>query len=128
MEGRADLDVMKIHGATIHAELVSQALRNVQDVIEPRWQLHVHEKLHKGKPTMQLSLHVKLRQDHTREDKNTLFVEILKEKISADLQLSGKMMLKDFIEQGIFLPLEIVFVGSWNPQDIKSRNIISHLE
>lgn len=127
IDGRSGFDVLKIHGATIHAELVSRAVATIQDIVESRFQLHVYEKNSNGKPKLQLEFHLKLKPQHEHSKKDDFLIEILKEKLSSSLQLSGKMTLAEFVAKGIFLPPEIVFVSAWDCTTIKSKNIISHL-
>jgi phenylacetate-CoA ligase len=128
MHGRTDYDVLKLHGVTIIAELVSRAVEKIQDVAELRFQLHVHEKTTNGKPKIQLNLHLKLRPQLEQAKKDEILVEILREKISANLQLSSKKTLAELVSEGIFLPLQITFVPSWPQDAVKTKNIISHLE
>ncbi|EKE18491.1 MAG: hypothetical protein ACD_9C00318G0003, partial [uncultured bacterium] len=126
--GKKDLDVMKLHGATIYAELIRSSLEKVRDVIEPFFQMHVFEKIQDSKPKPQLILQLKLRQKYENENKNEIFVEILKEKISSNLKLSANQTLTDFVQRGLFLPLEIEFVSAWKKDNFKTKNIISHLK
>lgn len=127
IEGRMGFDALKTHGAIIYSELVAKAISKITDVAEPRFQLHIKEKSINGKPYPQLELRLKLKKEFENSRKDEILLQIIKEKISNSLQLSGKMTLSDFISKNIFLPLEITFVDTW-PLGAKSKNIISHIK
>jgi phenylacetate-CoA ligase len=124
--GRADFDVLKISGITINSDSIAKSLGSIEEFVEPRFQLHVYEEKNNAGLKTKLELHLKLKNDSKNYQSDIFLKEIIKEKITNRLYFTGKTNLKKLVTENIFLPLEIVFVGSW-PEKEKSKNIISHL-
>jgi phenylacetate-CoA ligase len=126
INGRTGFDFLKINGLTLHSELIAEAVAQAKELVELRWQLHLHEEIPNDKPKLKFSLQLKLLPKFAVKTSDPFLIEIISEKISAKLQLSKTKTLKNLAEEGIVLPLEILFVNSW-PKEAKSKNIISHI-
>jgi len=125
--GRINFDVLRFSGVTLYANLIADAIGSVKEFLEPQFQMHVFEEKTETDLKPKLQLHVKLKKSSENLKDDPVFKKNLAYKISDCLKLSGKSTLKQLAEQGIFLPLEIVFIDSWPEKEAKTKNIISHL-
>lgn len=125
--GKANFDVMKFSGVTLYTELISNAINIASYQIEPKFQMHVFEERVNRELKPKLQLHIKLKKNSENLKADIYFKKQLAEKISGSLNLSAKFTLKQMVDQNIFLPLEIIFVDAWPEDQVKAKNIISHL-
>jgi len=128
LEGRNNYDVLKFYGITLYSKLISDSLDTIKEFIEPQFQMHVFEEKIEGRLKPKLKLHIELKRKFKNLNENCNQKKIFEEKISNALRLSAKNTLKQLVDQGIFSPLQIIFVDSWPEKEAKSKNIISHLK
>ncbi|MFA5932448.1 MAG: hypothetical protein WCV81_05325 [Microgenomates group bacterium] len=124
--GRINHDVIRIHGTSIYAHIIENALLSFYvHLDEPLWQLHVFEDMVQDKIMPRLKLQVVVKEKNKAKQR---FIKATLEKgISEKLFLSAKKTLVDLVAEKVFLPLEIEFVDSF--QSIgKHRYIVSHLD
>jgi phenylacetate-CoA ligase len=123
--GRNNYDFLKLNGVILTTEIIEYAIKNISDIIEPQFQMHIYEKEKNGKTIPSLLLKVVIR-------KTVKADQVLKNKIaslvSKELYLAPGKSLEYFAKDNIFSPLEIEFVDKWPTDQIKSKNIISHIE
>lgn len=124
--GRAGYDILKYAGVTINAEMAARALAGANDLVEPKFQIHVYEEQTAGGLKPRLVFHLEIKSGSVKSPDEFFKAELL-EKISANFYLSAKTTLSDLVKRAVFLPPEIVFVRSWPPEQGKFKNIISHL-
>lgn len=124
VHGKLEYDVAKISGATLYTNLIEQALKSSLEYLSsPEWQLHLYEKVISNKIMPNLKLYV-IPKKHIK-NLNTLKDQIEKE-VSKNLYISQTSTLSDLVKKGVFLPLEVIFVDSFQ-KGPKHKRIISHL-
>ncbi len=118
--GRIGHDKLKFHGVTLYTESIEDSLVEAAELMEPgRFRVHVGEE--KGRPRLTVELGLK-----EGVETGEFVKGVIAESIMKRLYLSSEKTLKDLVDEGIFLPLELTMKKDW-PHDPKSRNIISHL-
>lgn len=127
MGGRYHYEVIKYKGSVISATMIGQALEPLKEIAEQRFQMHLHEKNINGKIKPYLELHLQLKKEFFGKENDPIFIAFLKESISSNFYLSKSATLKQLEEDGIFLPLSIVFIQEWPKNEFKVKHIISHL-
>lgn len=124
--GRANFDMLKFSGITLHASAIEKSMEAVSDYVHPtRFQVNVWEKNINGKLKPHLQIDLQLKQNFEKNSADPALQELIIKRISEKLHLSGKSNLNSLVEQGVFLPLTINFVTAW--PDGKAKHIISHL-
>lgn len=126
--GRKKSDILKFSGVILRIEAIEKALSKVENFRYSPYEMHVGEENVGGKLKPKLKIILQPDKKHAADIDNSRIKEMVAEKISSGLFLSSKSTLKDLVEQGIFLPLEVDFVGSFPNSTVKSKKIISHLE
>gem|GEM_PF-599288 len=128
LDGRANFDIIKFHGITLNSQAIENSLESVSDYIHPNdFQMHIWEKNIGEKLKPHLIIDLRLKEKYEKNSQDPMFKEKISAMISARLKLSMKSNLKQLVENGIFLPLEINFPQKWLTENIKSKHIISHL-
>lgn len=127
LEGRYGSDIIKFHGVTLYSEIISNALNDSISYIEPRFQMHIYERKIHDTIKPELELHIKLKNEYAKYKNDKDFKENIAKKISYGLKLSSNKKLSDLVENNLFLPLKIIFIDSWPMNEIKNKNIISHI-
>lgn len=118
--GRMGYDFVRISGLTIHIENFEKVLAQIDPKLLPHYQLHVYEVVERKQLLPKLTLHLSAKISKTKQDK-------LKQKIESSFYLSPTMTLKELIDQGIILPLEI---KSEQGKEVsyKTVKIVSHIK
>lgn len=123
MRGRADFDFLKVCGVMIHAQRVQDAVSKFPHLVKDDFQLHVYETKRDSKILLLLELELVLEKDEKAD-----VVDFLAEEISKNLYLTPNLTLADFIRRGLFLPLKIKPVASFEVKPgEKKKYILSHL-
>ena len=124
LTGRKNFDILKFSGIILRSDIVEMALKDFNDILEPNFQMHVYEKSANGKIMPQLVLKLSLKENSIISEN---FKSEVIESVSDKLFLASQKNLKYFIDNKIFLPLEIEFVETEQTNETKTKNIISHL-
>lgn len=119
--GRSQFDSIKVQGTIIHAKSLENALTHVSDLVYPDFHLTVSEKKQKGKVMPSLNLKL-IPRDRIIFDIDKLNNK-LAEKISENFWLSSKSTLKDLIEKGVYLPIDIKLVSEIKKTLNKAKTI-----
>jgi phenylacetate-coenzyme A ligase PaaK-like adenylate-forming protein len=120
--GRANYDVLKFSGITLYSEQIEKSLSKFSDKIQPTFEMHVYEEEYNNKILPKLVL--KLALDN---NPSAITAKIIETQVTENLQLSANKNLKYFVDNGIFLPLEVIFVDIKELNSTKKSGIISHL-
>lgn len=119
--GRIGVDSLTIQGTTLYTEHISEALSPFYPILSsPDFQMHVFEKIIKGKIIISLELHLPLK-DTAEKTKRAIASSV-----SQRLFLSPQLNLEALVKRGIFSPLKVVALDHV-VQSGKSKPIISHL-
>jgi phenylacetate-coenzyme A ligase PaaK-like adenylate-forming protein len=121
--GRASYDILKFSGITLHTQAIHTATADIQDFIEPGFQMHVYEIESKGKVIPQLVFMASLKKDAKDSD---FLKKLIQKSITKRLFLAPEKTLEYFVKNEIFLPLKVEFNQSLK-QEAKTKNIVSHL-
>jgi phenylacetate-coenzyme A ligase PaaK-like adenylate-forming protein len=120
--GRANYDVLKFSGITLYSEQIEKSLSEFSDKIQPTFEMHVFEEKNNDKILPKLVLKLAL-----EKNPGAITAKVVEAQVTKNLQLSANKNLKYFVDNGIFLPLEVVFVDINELNSTKKSGIISHL-
>lgn len=119
--GRIGYDFVRISGLTIHIEMLEKALLQIDPNLSTNYQLHVYEVVDKKRLLPKLILHLFV------PKMAKIQIETVKKKIESLFYLSPTQTLKDLVEKGIILPLEIKLEEEEKIAH-KSVKIVAHLK
>lgn len=118
--------MIKFNGVTLYTISIEESLTEAKEFMEPgRFRAHVREEKSGDKIMPRISIELGL---NDTTEPNEFIKEVISESISKRLYLSSDKTLKDLIDRDIFLPLEVVLRKDWPYKDLKSKNIVSHLQ
>jgi len=122
--GHENYNELKYHGTIIHTKAIDTAMENVEDLVEPWFQMHVWEEMAGDKlmPKLKLNLLLKNKSNNNEKTKS-----IIQKTVSHNLFLTMNKTLENLVENKTFLPLEIEFLDSIPKETGKAKQIISHL-
>lgn len=125
MLGRDKHDALKFHGITLYAHLIEERLAKFSEFLNPFFEMHVSEERKDGKIMPLLSLELSLKDESYDTPK---LKKAIKDELKENLFLAIGKNLKYFIDNKIYLPLEIKFVKDKKISPTqKQKRIVSHL-
>jgi len=120
--GRPHHDFLRFHGVVLHVQAIENSLDAVRDFLEPGFQMHVYEEVINERLMPKLVLKVVAKQNAS-----PFLVDLIKDNLNQNLFLTADKTLDYFIDNKIFAPLAVEFIGNWPDGEAKARSIISHL-
>jgi len=117
--GKHAFDVLKTSGVIIHSQAITNALEAVNKHIELEFEMHVYEESFNDKIRTRLVLKLKPKIDRESEQRVASVIE-------KNLYLSQDKIMTDLVKEGLFYPLMVEYVTSFETAP-KQKHIISHL-
>jgi phenylacetate-CoA ligase len=122
IKGRIDFDVAKVAGGIIHTQAIADALKGLDNIVNPWFEAVVTEEQKNGKILAKITLNLIQKNNSVSNGSKSEIAQCIQE----NLYLSANKTLANFIEEKLFAPLEINFLPEI-PVNAKSRNIILDL-